>query len=208
MFFRFCPWHLRLRQMCGIIAIEVNHMKKFFSEFKKFITRGNVVDLAVAVVVGGAFGKITTSLVNDILMPLVSLAVGGVGIGDWKWVITPAVYDSNGTLITAESALYYGNFIQTVINFIIISLVVFVIVKLFNKANGGLNEMADIAKAITLSERRRLRKEGKSNKEIRLIAQQRIKEAREKEEELKKANAKPTTEQLLTEIRDLLKENK
>ena len=120
-------------------------MKKFFSEFKKFITRGNVVDLAVAVVVGGAFGKITTSLVNDILMPIVSLAVGGVGIGDWKWVITPAVYDSNGTLITAESALYYGNFILTVINLIIISLVVFVIVNLFIIAIGGLIEMTVIA---------------------------------------------------------------
>lgn len=181
-------------------------IKKFFLEFKKFITRGNVVDLAVAVIVGGAFGKITTSLVNDILMPLISLAVGGVGIEDWKWVITPATYDSAGNVVTAESALYYGNFIQTVLNFIVIALVVFVIVKIVNKANSGLGELTSIAKAVTIEERIQFKKEGKTNKEIRTIAKQRVEKARLEAEEQKKANAKPTTEQLLTEIRDLLKD--
>lgn len=181
-------------------------MKKFFLEFKKFITRGNVVDLAVAVIVGGAFGKITTSLVNDILMPLISLAVGGVGIEDWKWVITPATYDSAGNVVTAESALYYGNFIQTVVNFIVIALVVFVIVKIVNKANSGLGELTSIARAVTIEERIQFKKEGKTSKEIRTIAKQRVEKARLEAEEQKKANAKPTTEQLLTEIRDLLKD--
>ena len=186
-------------------ACEV-HYEKVFLEFKKFITRGNVVDLAVAVIVGGAFGKITTSLVNDILMPLISLAVGGVGIEDWKWVITPATYDSAGNVVTAESALYYGNFIQTVVNFIVIALVVFVIVKIVNKANSGLGELTSIARAVTIEERIQFKKEGKTNKEIRTIAKQRVEKARLEAEEQKKANAKPTTKQLLTEIRDLLKD--
>ena len=66
-------------------------MKKFFNEFKAFAMRGNVIDLAVGVVVGGAFGKITTSLVNDIIMPLISMITGGVDFTQWKWVLKPAV---------------------------------------------------------------------------------------------------------------------
>ena len=94
-------------------------MKKFFADFKKFISRGNVIDLAVGVVVGGAFGKITTSLVNDIIMPLISLLFGGKSVADWKWVIQEATYDDAGTLLTAETALHYGSFIQTIIDFLI-----------------------------------------------------------------------------------------
>ena len=80
-------------------------MKKFFSDFKKFIARGNILDMAVGVVVGGAFGKIVTSLVNDIIMPLVSLAMGGASVADWKWVIKEATYNADGILLTAETAL-------------------------------------------------------------------------------------------------------
>lgn len=108
-------------------------MKKFFGEFKEFIAKGNVVDLAVAVVIGAAFGAIVTSLVNDIIMPLISLATGGVDVSDWKWVITPAVLDADGTELAAETALRYGNFIQLIINFLIIALVIFCVVRAFNK---------------------------------------------------------------------------
>ena len=91
-------------------------MGKFASDFKAFIAKGNVVDMAVGVVVGGAFNKIVTSLVNDIIMPLVSLLAGGLNVSDWKWVIRPAETAADGTQI-AENALMYGNFIQTVLDF-------------------------------------------------------------------------------------------
>lgn len=106
-------------------------MKKFFAEFKAFIKKGNVLDLAVALVIGTAFNKIVSSLVNDIIMPLVSLMVGGKDVTDWKWVIQKAVYDSEGKLLTAETALKYGVFIQAIIDFLIIALTVFIIVKIF-----------------------------------------------------------------------------
>ena len=115
------------------------YMKKFWSEFKAFISKGNVLDLAVGVVVGGAFGKITTSLVNDIIMPLISLATGGVSVSDWKWVITPAD-PANGI---AESALYYGNFIQTILDFLIISFFIFLAIKIVIKSREKLEQVGN-----------------------------------------------------------------
>ena len=116
-------------------------MKKFFADFKKFISRGNVIDLAVGVVVGGAFGKITTSLVNDIIMPLISLLFGGKSVADWKWVIQEATYDDAGTLLTAETALHYGSFIQTIIDFLIIAFSIFLILRIIMNARKGLEEL-------------------------------------------------------------------
>lgn len=107
-------------------------MKKFIAEFKAFIKKGNVVDLAVAVVIGAAFNKIVNSLVNDIIMPLISLMIGGDDVSDWKWIIREAQYDSTGTVIAAETALKYGIFIQAIIDFLIVALTIFFIVKIFN----------------------------------------------------------------------------
>lgn len=104
-------------------------MKKFISEFKAFALKGNVVDMAVGVIIGGAFGKIVTSLVNDIIMPLISIAIGGLDVSEWKYVISEAVIE-NGVEVQAESALRYGLFIQTVIDFLIIALCIFVMIKL------------------------------------------------------------------------------
>ncbi len=104
-------------------------MKKFIKEFKEFITKGNVMDMAVAVIIGGAFGKIVTSLVNDIVMPLISLAIGGLNVTDWKWVISPAVVEK-GVEVQAETALRYGNFLQLVLEFLIISFCIFVALKI------------------------------------------------------------------------------
>ena len=101
-------------------------MKKFFNDFKEFISKGNIVDMAVGVIIGGAFGKIVTSLVNDIIMPLISLATGGISVADWKWVIR-AADEANGI---TENALRYGNFIQTVIDFLIVALCIFMMIKL------------------------------------------------------------------------------
>ncbi len=107
-------------------------MKKFIAEFKAFIKKGNVVDLAVAVVIGNAFNKIVNSLVNDIIMPLISLMIGGADVSDWKWVIREAQYDSAGTVVVTETALKYGIFIQAFIDFMLIALTIFFVVKLFN----------------------------------------------------------------------------
>ena len=89
--------------------------------------------MAVGVVIGGAFNKIVSSLVNDVIMPLVSLLVGGLNVTDWKWVIREAVYAADGSVVTAETALCYGSFIQSVIDFLIIALTIFTVLRVFAK---------------------------------------------------------------------------
>ena len=103
------------------------------SEFKEFIAKGNVLDLAVAVVIGAAFGKIVTALVDDIVMPIVSLVTGGVSVDDWKHVITPAQLDAAGKQLAAEVAIRYGTFLQTIIDFLIIAFVIFLFIKTYNR---------------------------------------------------------------------------
>ena len=102
-------------------------MKKFIEEFKAFAMRGNVIDMAVGVVIGGAFGKITTSLVNDIIMPLISMLTGGIDFSSWKWVLKAAEGDA------AEVAVNFGSFVAVVLDFIIIAFAVFCMVKAINK---------------------------------------------------------------------------
>lgn len=101
-------------------------MKKFMEEFKTFALRGNVIDLAVGVIIAGAFGKIVTSLVNDILMPSVGLIMGGTNLTDLKYIVRAA----EGKV--PELAIRYGAFIQTMVDFTIIAFSVFVAVKLLN----------------------------------------------------------------------------
>ena len=137
-------------------------MKKFFNEFKEFAMRGNVLDMAIGVVIGGAFGKITTSLVNDIIMPLISMLTGGVDFSQWKWVLKAA----DEAAETAEVAVNFGSLIAVVLDFIIIAFVIFLMLK-------GINKL------------------------------------KKKEEEAPaepEPDPAPTSEELLTEIRDLLKE--
>lgn len=103
------------------------------SEFKEFIAKGNVLDLAVAVVIGAAFGKIVTALVDGIIMPLIGMVTGGVSVSDWKYVIAPAQFDAAGKETVAESAIRYGMFIQTIVDFLIIAFVIFLVVKAYNR---------------------------------------------------------------------------
>ena len=107
-------------------------MKKFFEEFKKFAMRGNVIDLAVGVVIGGAFGKITTSIVNDIIMPVIGVLTGGLNFSDWKIVLKHAILDAEGVVVNPEVAITFGNTIAIIIDFIIIAFAVFCLVKGIN----------------------------------------------------------------------------
>jgi len=109
-------------------------MKKMASEFKEFIARGNVMDLAVGVIIGGAFSAIVTSLVNDIIMPIISLITGGIDFTNWFISLDGTKYN---TLAEAQSAgasvLAYGSFIQAIIYFLILAFVIFMLVKGVNR---------------------------------------------------------------------------
>ncbi len=106
--------------------------KGFMAEFKEFIARGNVMDMAVGVIIGGAFGKISTSLVNDIIMPAVSMLTGGVDFSSWKIVLKEAVVE-NGEEIAAAVSINYGAFIATILDFLIIALAVFCLIRGINR---------------------------------------------------------------------------
>ena len=145
-------------------------MKKFLNEFKAFAMRGNVIDMAVGVVIGGAFGKITTSIVNDIIMPCISMITGGVDFTQWKIVLKEAVANAEGVIDPAtEVAIRFGNTIAIIVDFIIIAFAVFCMVKALNNLHKKKEEPAP-------------------------------EPAPEPEPE-----PAPTAEELLTEIRDLLK---
>ena len=117
-------------------------MKKFIEEFKTFAMRGNVIDMAVGVVIGGAFGKITTSIVNDIIMPLVSMLTGGINFSSWKLVLKQAVLDAQGAVVSEEVAVNFGNTIAVVLDFIIIAFAVFCMVKALNNLHRKKEEEA------------------------------------------------------------------
>ena len=141
-------------------------MKKFFQEFKEFAMRGNVLDMAIGVVIGAAFGKITTSIVNDIIMPLIGLITGGIDLTQWNIVLNKAAVAAGADPVT----LGIGNLLAVILDFIIVAFAMFLLVK-------GVNKLTHLKK---------------------------------QEEQAQKPEdpAGPTTEELLTEIRDLLKEQK
>ena len=109
-------------------------MKKMFDEFKKFIMRGNVLDMAVGVIVAGAFGKITTSLVNDLFMPFISWIFGARDMTALNVVVRPEIVNEAGEVVQAGITLGFGTFVATIIDFILIALVVFMVVKFMNAA--------------------------------------------------------------------------
>ncbi len=194
-------------------------MKKFFEEFKKFINRGNVVDLAVGVIIGGAFSKITSSLVNDIIMPLINAVLFWLGVpvtGTQGLCIVlngvpQFLPDANGELTVAnpDAILWnYGNFIQVILDFLLIAFVLFLIIKAINAANAGLGEVTNKRKVFSKAEIRAFRKEGKSYKEIDALCEQRIAELAEQKrlaDEEAARNAPPTEQQLLSQILEELR---
>jgi len=108
-------------------------MSKFLNEFKAFAMRGNVMDMAVGVIIGAAFGKIVTSLVSDLLMPLIGAVVGGINFTDWKWTIVrerASMLDPD--IMMPAVTLNYGNFLQVLFDFIIVALCIFILIKGIN----------------------------------------------------------------------------
>ena len=202
-------------------------MKKLWAEFKKFISRGSVIDLAVGMVIGSAFTKIVNSLVNDLLMPLIALAVGKTHLNELVWVVkkTP-VLDANGVQAMENGVLQwntitinYGNFLQVIIDFFLIALTLFLVLKTFNtlkdraiKSQQKIKELADkLDKDEELSgkESRWFRKQSKKIAKKAAAEEQ----AKAAEEAAKTVVPPPvpelsTTDKLLTEILTLLKEQK
>ena len=119
-------------------------MKKFFAEFKEFISRGNVMDMAIGVIIATAFGKITTSLVNDVFMPFIGWLIGGIDLAQLDITLSPAVLDEAGAVIKEPVVIGIGTFLTTVIDFILVAFVVFLIVKAFNAAKSRLEKPAEV----------------------------------------------------------------
>ena len=106
---------------------------KFLKDFKTFAMRGNVLDMAVGVIIGGAFGKIVSSLVNNVVMPLLGMLIGGIDFTSLELVLSPAKTDADGTVIREAVTMQYGIFIQNTFDFIIIAFCIFLFVKLFTR---------------------------------------------------------------------------
>ena len=105
-------------------------MKNFFKDFKAFIAKGNIFDMAVGIVIGGAFTKIVTALVTNIITPLISMLTGKVSLVELKYVLAPAVEATDTTEAVAEIAIGYGIFLQSIIDFLIIALSVFIVIRI------------------------------------------------------------------------------
>jgi len=122
------------------------------SEFKEFIAKGNVIDLAVGVVIGAAFGKVVSALVDGIVMPIISLLTGGVNVSDWKYVIEPAKFGADGKETAAEVAIQYGGLLQATINFLVIAFVIFLVVKAYNRLRTPAADAAPAEEVVLLRE--------------------------------------------------------
>ena len=119
----------------------------FLKDFKKFITKGNVIDMAVGVVIGAAFSSIVNGLVKMIINPVIALLTGGVSLDGWKTVLEPAVLDDAGKVVTAEVAILWGEWLQTILNFFIIAISIFVAVRVITGINNRLRAKELAAKA-------------------------------------------------------------
>ena len=107
---------------------------KLFKEFKEFIARGNVMDMAIGVIIATAFGKITTSLVNDVFMPFISWIFGARDMTALNLIVRPEVLDAEGNVVQAAITIGFGTFVATIIDFILVAIVVFLVVKALNTA--------------------------------------------------------------------------
>ena len=156
----------------------------FLNDFKAFAVKGNVIDMAVGVVVGSAFSGIVNSLVSDIVMPVVGVLTGGINFTDYKVVLKEATESAEAV------TLNYGTFIQTFVNFLIIAFSIFCVVRVMNKAKGRLEQ---------------LEKKKHEEEEAAAAAAKKAEEEAAAAKAAEEAAKAPSTEALLAEIRDLLK---
>lgn len=136
---------LTKEQKKALRAERRKNKKGIIQEFKEFITRGNVLDMAIGVIIGAAFKSIVTALTNGILMPIVGFLVNTDDLSEIKQVLRPEVLAEDGTVAVAEIAILWGEFIQTILDFILIALVIFIIVKVINSVH---NRLAAIKKIL------------------------------------------------------------
>lgn len=196
-------------------------MKKFFNDFKKFISRGNIVDLAIGVIIGGAFSAIVTSLTNKIIMPFINyiLSLGGNGLSS-AFTFLKKAYDAYGEIDLANSIyIDWGSFITAILNFLIIAFTLFIVLKIVMKSSEIIRNATNKAweSKLTKQEIKELKKLGISLTDIEKIKTYRQEKAQLQAEELEKqkeeerikaeeeAKLNPTEKDLLKEIRDLLK---
>lgn len=198
-------------------------MKKFFAEFKKFITRGNVVDMAIGVAVAGAFTKIVNAFTNGFISPIVGVITRGASLADQKWVVREAVVDvvdGAEKVVAPEVAFLWGAFVQNIIDFLIIAFVLFVVMKTFNTISAKAKEMSAELKddlkpeKVKEAEAAAAKAEAEKKAAEEAAAKAAADAAAAKAEAEKQAQlaayaaqvaCTETTEKLLTEIRDLLK---
>lgn len=195
-------------------------MKKFFQEFKAFISKGNVFDMAVGLIIATAFNKIVSSLVNDIIMPLITWATGAASLADLSIVLRRDPITQEATLTWA-----YGNFIQTIIDFLIISFSIFVMVKIVNASRKKFKEVEELAITQTSKEYKQEKNKVKAmakeqNRPFKEVWEEyqkakieKLAEEKRKAEEQKAleeaSKPKPeTTDDILKDIRQLLIEEK
>lgn len=182
---------------------------KFWKEFKAFISKGNILDLAIAVVIGTAFNKIVSSLVNDIIMPLITWALGANSLAGLSVVLKESI-DASGEIV--QLTWNYGTFLQAIIDFLIIALTIFIVVKIVARSSNLLKDTGEKLRGATKEEKAKLKEMGvnlKDHSAVRIA----LHDLREKEkstlaevEKQKKDEAyRNSTEGLLKEIRDLLK---
>ncbi len=180
-------------------------MKKFFAEFKAFISRGNIMDMAIGVIIGAAFGKIVTSLVNDILMPLVTWGLGAESLSALSIVLRR---DAEGV---ATLTWNYGNFIQTIIDFLIIAFCIFVIMKIIMKSQQAFKNLNnEIHKSNPTKAQKKILKERginlKDKKAVKAALEAlAAEEQAKKDAELANQPKVETQEDILRDIRELLK---
>mgnify|MGYP001024745850 FL=1 len=163
-------------------------MKKLFAEFKAFISKGNVIDLAVGMIIGSAFTAIVTAVVNGILTPLINWIPGADGTGALQVVLREAVTDETGAVVTEALVIDFGAVISAVVTFLLTALILFIIVKAVSSAQ---KRQAKMREELKKAHEEKLRAEGKLP-------------PLEEQPEAEPAEVKPTTEELLEQIRDLL----
>lgn len=209
-------------------------MKKFFGEFKKFITRGNILDLAVGVIVGGAFTAIVTSLTNNIIRPLINWIIALIGGKEglssaFTFLSKAYTVDADGnTIIDLANSIYidWGKFITAIMDFFIIAFVVFLIIKAVNKAREAIEDLNEKLEAQTkkeyIAEKKAIKEQAKKEgRKFKLVWQEHLDEKKRVADEKAKLEAEekakleaeekannPSEQELLKQIRDLMLQNK